>query len=323
VTQLRLVTHFRTNALQVAAVSLGSTLAFTAEPMTAQVKIPRVATDPEFGCVNESVSEFRNGVLIIGLTAFRVVVEGESEWLPGDRASDFGAVNDFTRAAQRQATRVASQFLDIARMKGQYWLGLIGGPGEQVGPAWVETTDGARLPVEVKPYEFTFHATADARYLIPADLSSKAMTDEDVTSEFRRLINDALYLSVHGSGTDLRHGVVLAAVAAEIAIKRALTRLAKPEHEELVNVLLGNFKDFTPSAANLYHTVAGPVLGRSINDEPGGLFQRVQRLFNDRNLLVHRRDRPISSDKCREDIHAGRVAVRWVLAFFETDQWGQ
>ncbi len=326
---LRLVTHFRTAGLAIGEELLGARIPIPAESLDVDLLYDAIRVDVVLpgDALDTDFASSARGIVLVGsdgirtpyLTAIRVTVEADiaeldREALPSQQEE----VREFISAAESMARQAAARIMDVSRLKGQYWLGLMGEAAEEVDPRYVEVVGGDRLDVEIRWVPTLYQHSVPS--LRPDDLANMAaLTEADPTLTFRRLLNDALYLSHTDLESDVRHGVVLAAVAAEVAIKRTLLGLATPPHAELVNEMLGNYRDFSPSAANLFHTTAKIVLGASLHEADKDLFKHLTQLFADRNNLVHRRDKDIPLDRCQRGVLAAKQAISWLLSFYSTE----
>lgn len=87
---------------------------------------------------------------------------------------------------------------------------------------------------------------------------------------------------------DVRRGVLFAAVALEIEIKGLLQDRAGPDQIALVELLLNHPRDFSMSAASLFHRPCMAVLGHSLKQDDPPVFRLVEQLFESRNRIAHR-----------------------------------
>jgi hypothetical protein len=325
-TTLRLTTHFRTSGLGIADSLLGANLSVPAESLEVDLLYDAIRVNvvlPEDAFDTDFASSAR-GMVLTGpgdistpyLTAIRVVVEADiAEIAPETLDSQWSEVQEFISAAESMARQAAARIMDLARLRGQYWLGLMGEAAEEVDPRFVEVVGGDRLDIEIRWVPTLYQHPVPSLGL--DDLNNMAApSEEDTTLIFRRLLNDALYLSHARGESDVRHGVVLAAVAAEVAVKRTLLGLASSAHADLVNEMLGNYRDFSPQASNLFHKFAKIILGASLQEKDKHVFADLTQLFSDRNNLVHRRDKEIPIDRCRKGVRAAKEAIDWLLGFY-------
>ena len=87
---------------------------------------------------------------------------------------------------------------------------------------------------------------------------------------------------------DVRRKVLFAAVALEIEIKGLLQDQAGPDQIALIELLLNHPRDFSMSAASLFHRPCIAVLGHSLKDDDPRLFRLIEQLFESRNRIAHR-----------------------------------
>lgn len=121
------------------------------------------------------------------------------------------------------------------------------------------------------------------------------------------------FLADADSASDVTHGVLLAAVACEVAIKTHLSESATDEQSKLVDLLLSRPRDFSMAAASLWDKPSSAVLGRSLREEDPALYARVDRLFEDRNRIAHKALAGLRAEQeLRNEIAAAREAVDWL-----------
>jgi hypothetical protein len=122
-----------------------------------------------------------------------------------------------------------------------------------------------------------------------------------------------LFIADAASAHDVKHGVVLAAIGCEIAVKAALKAGATGEQGALVELLLDHPRDFSVAAASLYDRPCKIVLGTSLKEHDRDLFKDIEQLFHHRNRIVHRGLSDLSdTTTLANDIGAASKAVRWV-----------
>jgi len=123
----------------------------------------------------------------------------------------------------------------------------------------------------------------------------------------------SLFLADADAAVDLNHSVVLAATGCEAAVKTALRAGANTDQLPLVELLLDRPRDFSVAAAALFDEPCRVVLGRSLKTDNSQLFQKVWRLFEDRNKIVHRAlDKIRPPPDLRGEVAAAAAAVSWL-----------
>lgn len=124
---------------------------------------------------------------------------------------------------------------------------------------------------------------------------------------------DAEYAASRGSDPNLRYAVLLAAIACEIKVKDAITALASPEQQSLVNLLLESPRDWTMTAVSLFGKGLKAICGKSLRDEDRSLYNEIDLLFQDRNRIAHRGGIRVSSDNIlRNHIASAKSAFEWL-----------
>lgn len=112
---------------------------------------------------------------------------------------------------------------------------------------------------------------------------------------------------------EIKHSVVMAAIACEAAVKATLQEAASDEQKELVRIMLHSPRDFSMVARSLFHEPCLAVLGRSPKQDRRDLYKQVDHLFEDRNAIVHGLPANLRDpDTLVEEIDAARDAIAWL-----------
>ena len=110
---------------------------------------------------------------------------------------------------------------------------------------------------------------------------------------------------------DGRRAVLLAAIAAEVRIRDALREKTPASREELVEVILKNYREIDIAIGQLPHKVMKAAVGRSLQEDDSELFGRVQALFQLRNEVAHWGIEP-TKEKARDAVLAANALAMWL-----------
>jgi hypothetical protein len=148
----------------------------------------------------------------------------------------------------------------------------------------------------------------------PASIASVAAILEASAKEpdiAKTLLADAraIYWPKFRTGQDHQRAVLLAAIAAEVDVKRRLQDFASPELRPLVEIIVRNPRDVSQSVPQLLHKPLKAVTGQSLVESDKRLWDAVERLFIVRNRVAHRGDLPSETE--------GRAAVHCTERLFE------
>lgn len=95
---------------------------------------------------------------------------------------------------------------------------------------------------------------------------------------------------------DVSRGVLLAAIAGEVKVKKTLRAKVEADRLPLLDLLLDNPREVTLQARYLFDRVAKVITGKSLRKDDHGLYKRVERLFEMRNRLAHYGETPDSKE---------------------------
>jgi len=315
------------NELWVTRDLLGTTYSAQAEGTACAIRLPTGTEDKSFRLdLPINASRGNDGDL---MQAFRVRAVEVAVTL--DTKADHAAVEESVRRNRPQidcamktldeghevATRVLDLYLAWARAKtGQHWLGV---SGERIS-----AYHGDLFDVDENRFRVGYPAlTASMRAV--GDLALDPLQHEHhlraaITREGPQLDSisqaDAMHLATSSTRQNLRHAVLLAAIACELAVKRTLlSEVAGPTQADLVSLVLDNPRDVSVSAVNLFHKGCQAVSGRSLRKESPGLFKRVEHLFEDRNRIADRGHSVMPEDpRLIDDVQAAGQALAWLEA---------
>jgi hypothetical protein len=125
------------------------------------------------------------------------------------------------------------------------------------------------------------------------------------------ILSDAFYLGGWAHPPDFTRAVLLAAIACEVKAKNTLTELAPLPAAPLLDAMLSLPRAFPFAAIDLFDSVAGAILGRSLRKQDAGLFKRVRHLFEIRNQIAHRAQEP-DQEKAKDVLRAAKEAFDWL-----------
>lgn len=208
----------------------------------------------------------------------------------------FEAAFELLKEAGAQARSVVEELTEWLRVEPrQRWLGLGGVAPESAGKGVLVDCDANRvLPVK---------ASLDPD-LILQPVGREQIVDESVLTAFVRrverreypslgesLLADAAFL-LRAEPPDPARALLVAAIASEVRVKAVLREEAPVEQKALLDVLLSNPRDWSLSAAAHFHKPMKAVTGRSLQEDDGPLWKRLEELFRRRNALAHHGERP-------------------------------
>ena len=204
------------------------------------------------------------------------------------------------------AAEAAESLLSWMRTRGgQYWL-----PAPYDGPNFVGYGE---LVVAGTDEEVDSSVRWDLGYVLQRGSADDAATAQQIEDAFSKIqagaeppIEDVLLTDARAVLRErpivsrLRHGrrdtsrvVLLAAIAAEVKIKRTLLEKAPPEFRNLVNIIVDNPRDVTIATGQLLDKPMKAAVGASLRDSDKGLFVAVtETLFPLRNRIAHHGEQP-------------------------------
>jgi|GEM_PF-2980028 hypothetical protein len=262
--------------------------------------------------------------LRIAINQFRVTIRDDIAGisqadLRGPRAND---VSDLISRHQQErkewAERLAIDFLDRLRARGQTWLGPMRSISCDVAPHATTYEDdtnyrflfghGGTIVVPARP------ESADLDYGL-----SKSFTDSLAKSEALPLpelfLADADHFLGRGTQTDLQRAVLLAAIGCELKVKATLRTKVFPDGRALVEALLSNPRDFSMSAAGLFDKAMKAAVGRSLKEDDRALYKGIDNgkhgLFYKRNKIAHA-GFVIGRDEAKESLSCARKVFAWL-----------
>jgi hypothetical protein len=259
------------------------------------------------------------------INVFQVAV-----WVESEAAADLFPPNpcgsDGQRAlteASKTAIAVAEDFLAWLRvLGGQYWLGASHEPIRNAGTADLIDLDVGKRIKNIN-WEYTLVARAFGEDIALNGDTLDAIVDcldgEQTVREADVLLADAqdtlggsrAESTITASRRDVRRCVLLAAISSEMKIREVLREKTPPQRQELVAVILKNWREIDIAIAQLPHKAMKAAVGRSLYEEEPELFGKVEKLFKMRNDVAHRGQAP-SLPEAQEAVHAAVKLSAWL-----------
>jgi len=261
--------------------------------------------------------------MAVGVFILRVTVRG-----PGDiLAADFDRTNEERRNSaisvafkaigefHELAVSVLGKFLTWARAaNGQWWTGLNGDPCQLVWRSQLLDEAGNVLPIGYPGPHASLIRDA-AKIALSGETASRIigeiMKGADPPLE-RIFLSDAQFLAFRSEWRNLRHALLMAAIACEIAVKRYMRNVASPDQQPLVELALANPRDVSMAAASLFDKGCKAVSGKSLREENKDLYKRLERLFRDRNQVAHSGGAELADDALIAHVRTAREAIEWL-----------
>jgi hypothetical protein len=193
---------------------------------------------------------------------------------------------------------VAEDFVAWLRVRGrQYWLG----PDESISNAGtadlVDLDSGSRIRNinwAYQTYLSNVGPPAGAGTLEAIiDLLGQGKTPDEadlLLADARQTMSRAgngTSLTGHALPFDRRRVVLLSAIAAEVKIRQVMRQKTPADRQELLDVLLNNYREIDIAIGQLPHKPMKAAIGHSLHADDPDLFASVQRLFKIRNEVAH------------------------------------
>lgn len=122
-----------------------------------------------------------------------------------------------------------------------------------------------------------------------------------------------VFLADANSATDLKHAVLLAAIACEVAVKTTLQERSNADQAPLIDLMLNHPRDVSLAAANLFDEPCRLILGRSLREDDKALFVEMSHLFEDRNKIAHRGLAKLRDDaSLQREVSSASAAIDWL-----------
>jgi|GEM_PF-4479581 len=208
------------------------------------------------------------------------------------------------------ANTEATRFTAWLRVEtSQSWLGTGDEPSTQYGRCYLRDAGADGYLIAYGPQQsFTMrHGEIGASVNQLDDIRTRLSGGEDVPPELE-LFADARFFARESDLVDGQRAILAAAMAAEIATKRALLRRSSIERRPVVEILLKS----RSNVPDLVSKIASAAIDRSLKTEDPKLFGQLQELTELRNQVVHG-GRRVDRDKA----YTMTFAVEKLLAWLE------
>ncbi len=333
---VRSVFHFHLDGLWVAGESLGQSATFDRDGFRVQIDLP--ADRNAFGLqpghpfpirAFGSNSSGTGSALVQAVDVIRISVAGEADL----RRADFAAPGEKSSPeVMNRAQGFHTKTLDIARStvidlvnwlrieKGQVWLGLGTDQPQVVGLTSYYDEDAQPLPAAfgggVILYPLDPARAVDRSFLsrlggLLGDGRPTVEVEDQLLADARQMILSRPSDILRSQRPLVQHAVLLAAVAAEVKIKRTLKRVTSADKLGLIDNILDNPREVSVAAVNLFHTTMNATIGRSLKQDDPSLFADIIRLFKVRNRVAHRGEQT-TPEEARRLVSAAVRACRWL-----------
>jgi hypothetical protein len=287
--------YFDVEGIIVSADALGKSVTHKGVGMTMRLDLPATPGEFDFPRIEFVVDEPRDRVptaafVNISETTFeirlvRVVVNLDANAAELDDASTRQLLVDMIR----EATRFVGDFTDWIWVNGQTWYEPRGRYPKLVSSVGL-------IDLNAQLYKGIQIGQAGTLRILPDDapLSGEALgrLGERAETGPPELPSLLLAEARHYLGTTHTlapdRAVLIAAIACEIRVKAVLREKAGPAARSLVDIIVGNPRDVSVAAFDLFHKTMRATVGRSLHEENRRLFDTVRSLFETRNRIVHR-----------------------------------
>ncbi len=307
--------YFEVRGVLVRAELLGTKLEFDRGGLRVEILIPGKGTGRHregFGAVrpvyaNETYGQF-------AVQTVKVVVFGE-----GPRGEDTDGSIEHLRKSFRVAESAVAELVEWARIHGQPWLGLHGQPVRRVGnhllgDEGVDIADYSFsedvLPAIEDEREHTYDGGASLDRSHASSLTQQLGSGKIALPIAETLLADALYL-IGLRPPDCQRAVLSAAIACEVKVKDILRQKVPTDRQSLVDLLLENPRDWSVAAPALFDKATDAALGRSLRTDHRETYENVRKLFELRNRIAHRGEKPDETEASRV-VLAARQVFRWL-----------
>jgi hypothetical protein len=210
-----------------------------------------------------------------------------------DAENDKAPLSEFANAAQRcweEGRAIAEQathswLSHIRVVSNQAWLGVAVEAPCQYGRSRILDGD-----TNVWLMEFGSRQSATIRSgLLALSLEKlqevqRRVMDQEEPSAAEVLLADARFLVQEAEVVDSQRAILIAAIAAEIKCKQIIREKADPSKAELLNLILRR----TSNLPQLLEEICPAALGQSLKVIDLPLFEKIKRLNELRNHVVHR-----------------------------------
>jgi hypothetical protein len=243
----------------------------------------------------------------------RVLVFGE-----GPPGSDTEASINYLRRTFQVAEAIVSDLVEWARINGQCWLGLhgqrprrieghvLGDESDDIGD-YCFTEDVLPKIEDEHAGEYEVEASIDASRVSLFTVLANNRTPLPIAET---LLADALYF-IQLNPADYQRAVLMAAIACEVKVKDTLREKVPPDRLPLVDLILENPRDWSLAAVALFDKATSAAFGRSLRADNREAYKDVGKLFELRNRIAHKGEKP-EENEARRCVLSGRQVFRWL-----------
>ncbi len=318
--RIRTTMQFQVEQLWLRPEALGEAIEFERDGWLVRVEFPR---DPDDWYLKQGdkkrfpagpLAGPRTGGEVIPIVALRVSVTRDAPFGADvvDRAAS-DALTEHDDEAEAMAQAVVAELVGWTRIqKGQPWLGMSHSSPERVGGRYTFDVD-ANEPIIYATGQIIMVDRKPELAIDVADFQALAPFLGDNRPEMPLgdvLIADGRHLLTLGKPNPSQ-AVLLAAIGSEVKVKATLRANADATQGLLVDYILGNPRDVTVQAANLFDQVMFLVAGRSLKADNKPVFKALQKLFELRNAVAHR-GKVVSVDDAGPAVSAAVDAAKWL-----------
>jgi len=221
-----------------------------------------------------------------------------------------------TSAARDSAREVVEDIVAWARAAwDQPWLGLSSEAPETVGPTLVVDPE-TNEPVDLAP-PISLHLGGhrdESRALDARGMERlfEAVSRSEPAPLAETFLADAEYLAWEHFPHDPVRAVLMAAIAAEVKVKRDLVDRADPVQRPVIEDILNRRPGIAATPVDgLFDKLIKLAQGRSLREDDAELFKKVRELFRLRNDIAHSGQAPDLAT-AQDAVRAARRAITWV-----------
>jgi len=319
--------HFPVDELWVSADLLGQSIPTERQGYRCRVVFPE--DEASFGMANESdgplgggwSGTIENPRQRVGVAILRVEVELATAIDADDiplggpvKEAEFKELHGLLGRAADVARSIVSDLLRWARVElEQFWITPQFDPPRTTWMTIIHDDQGRRLGTG---YHDGFRVFVDGTLenaLRPEGvLAALDATSSDWEASLPgELLADARFYTLRPAALNPNLGVFLAAIAAEVAIRRFLADHATDEQGELVGLLLEN-RMISLAAVSLYDKGLKAVIGHSLREDDKDAYVALDSLFQVRNRVAHKGAYSVGPEEASRHLKAAARALEYL-----------
>lgn len=223
-------------------------------------------------------------------------------------------VDGLLRRAADVARSIVSDLLKWARVElEQYWITPQFDPPRTVWMTMIHDAHGRRLGTGYHDgFRVSVDGTQENALRAEGVLAALDATSSDWEPSLPgQLLADARFYTLRPSALNPNLGVLLAAIAAEVAIRRFLADHATDKQAELVGLLLDN-RMISLAAVSLYDKALKAVIGRSLREDDKDAYVALDSLFQVRNRVAHKGAYSVVHEEAARHLKAAARALEYL-----------